>query len=81
MLETQRNFASRFGVTQLQLESMVEKYKERTYNEDLECMEELGGTSGLVQKLGTTLENGLSGDANDAKQREDAFGTNFKAPQ
>lgn len=69
-----------FGVTLKELEELVEKYRQRTYNEDIVYLDELGGTNGLFEKLGTSLERGITVDESDTKKREADFGSNYRAP-
>lgn len=57
---------------------IVEGYRQRTYNEDMVVMENLGGLQGLLDKLHTSIDKGLT--PHDFDQRQAAFGTNFKAP-
>ena len=37
----------------------MEKYRQRTYNEDVAYLEELGTVQGLAEKLATSCENGI----------------------
>jgi hypothetical protein len=46
-------------LTLYQLEELVEKYRQRTYNEDIAYLDELGGVQGLAEKLATSCEAGL----------------------
>jgi hypothetical protein len=58
----------------------VEKYRQRTYNEDVAYLEELGTVQGLAEKLATSCETGIDPSEEDTKNREESFGTNYKAP-
>lgn len=62
-----------------QLVELVESYRNRQFDEDIQKLkDEYGGTEGVAEKLKTSLTNGLVGD--DLLRREDVFGTNKKDP-
>ena len=73
-----------------QLIQIVEGYRQRRYNEDMLCVDNLGGKShflfnggvigshSLMEKLNTSLEKGLT--PHDFDARTQFFSSNFKAP-
>lgn len=61
-----------------QLVDIVEGYRQRTYNEDMMAVENLGGIHGLAEKLCTDANRGLV--PTDFELRGQVFGSNFKAP-
>lgn len=44
MKDNERAASSKFGITQTELVSLINKYKARTYTEDIDWLEKVGGT-------------------------------------
>lgn len=69
----------KFKVSKQQLIDLVEKYRQRTYVEDIEYIEgNLQGMDSLCEALDVNINAGIS--TRDLQIREDVFGTNYKAP-
>jgi len=70
---------SPYRVTAVELRTIIEKYRQRIYIDDIEYIEgHLGGIESILDKLDLDPTAGAS--ANSLEAREDAFGTNFKPP-
>jgi len=66
-------------VTAEELRTIIEKYRQREYVDDLDYIENhLGGVESILDKLDLDPTAGAS--ANSLGAREAAFGTNFKPP-
>lgn len=62
-----------------QLKTIIDKYKERKYIEDIDYIQnELGGMQALVEGLKTSLEEGITTDS--LEGRNTAFGDHKKDP-
>jgi len=59
MKDNERAASSKFGITQTELVSLINKYKARTYTEDIDWLEKVGGIEGMCDKLKTNLDTGL----------------------
>jgi magnesium-transporting ATPase (P-type) len=57
---------------------LVDAYKSRTFVEDLDLIESLGGEEGILTALHTTMDKGI--DPNTKKERDDFYDHNFKEP-
>ena len=65
-----------FGVNADQLIAIVDAYKSRTYIEDIDEIEKLGGVESLLSHLQTNLDTGINGPSD--KARDAYFGANAK---
>ena len=74
-----RAASSKYQVTAEELRTIIEKYRQREYIDDIEYIEgHLGGVESILDKLDLDATAGAS--ANSLHDREAAFGTNFKPP-
>lgn len=74
-----RAASSPYRVTAEELRTIIEKYRQREYCDDIEYIEnDLGGIESILDKLDLDPTAGAS--ANSLAAREAAFGTNFKPP-
>jgi len=64
------------------LEDLVDKYRTRTYVEDVDFLTDvLGGPSELARKLKTDLQKGITIESEDSlAERDEIFGSNKKDP-
>ena len=69
---------SKFGVTKQQMIDIIEAYRQRSYVEDMQVIEKLGGTTGILQALQVDPKVGISAASLD--ERTEAFGTHHKDP-
>jgi magnesium-transporting ATPase (P-type) len=75
-LSDEARAVSDFKISKNELVELVNKYKTRTYDEEIRVLENLGGVEGMLQKLKSNKETGLNGA--DFPQRTEAFGNNFR---
>ena len=64
-----------YSIETKDLAEIGDKYMKRTFSEDIDYIQGLGGMSVLAEKLSTSLVSGLSLE-DDLLQREDQFGSN-----
>jgi hypothetical protein len=57
---------------------LVDAYKARTFCEDLELIEELGGEDGILNGLHTDPSNGINSLSK--PERDACYDSNYKAP-
>jgi magnesium-transporting ATPase (P-type) len=64
-----------FKISKHELMDLVDKYKSRTYDEEIVALNEHDGAKGIAQKLNTDIKTGLKGGI-DFPDRTAAFGNN-----
>lgn len=77
MNDSQRAQAQgKFGVDATQLKEIVDGYLARTYDEDLQQIEKIGGVDVILEHLKTSAEKGI--DHSTKAARDLVFGSNLK---
>ena len=69
-------FKANFKVNLSRLQDIIEAYRKRKYIEDLDSIQELGGSSGLQDALDVNMSNGIAASSLDV--REKVFGSHHK---
>lgn len=73
--EQEDPLVSSFGISKKEITEIVESYRSRKLAEDINYLVEHGGVQGLIEKLKTSKENGLS-SSEDQTDRISVFGKN-----
>jgi P-type Ca2+ transporter type 2B len=68
----------KFKISKQNLITIVSKCQERTFAEDVDMIDEIGGDRFLETALCTSFKMGIPGDENDLRERESVFATNRK---
>lgn len=76
-----KHFNSPFGIDDIQIENMFEKYDHRNYNEEIIFLEEYGGIPSFENSLKTNKEYGISLIEDEINNRINFFGTNVIAQE
>lgn len=82
-VKAQRRDQNKFDITQEQLEQIVLAYQKRTYIEDLQKIDELGGIDQILDKLKTSLNLSTTPPSggialNSKDDRDEEFGSNAR---
>lgn len=67
-----------FPISKKELKDLIDKYKTRTFDEEITACAAHGGVEGLADKLKVDIKVGLTGS--DFPDRTEQFGNNYREP-
>jgi P-type Ca2+ transporter type 2B len=76
VMSKEQSLKTIYGLTPHNINELLDSYMHRTFSEDIDVINSLGGDSGIAGKLKTHIANGLNEDEEELQVREEFFGHN-----